>query len=160
MTSLRLRAAALAIAASLLAGCATERSDGAPCPPGVAYPREFLARAAGELDRLPAGSAIERMLADYEVMRGQARAMRALASERRLRPTPPLRRKADAGCGLDHLDANPGVGRRHHRKVGNLAITVLQLEATPAAAPTLHGARRVTPTNEFGPSRRVLTVKS
>ncbi len=24
-------------------------------------------------------------------------------------------------------------GRRHHRKVGNLAITVLQLEATPAA---------------------------
>jgi hypothetical protein len=27
--------------------------------------QEFLARAAGELDRLPAGSAIEQMLADY-----------------------------------------------------------------------------------------------
>ena len=74
MTSSRLRAVVLAIAASLLAGCATERSDGAPCPPVVAYSREFLARAADELDLLPAGSAIEQMLADYQVMRDQARA--------------------------------------------------------------------------------------
>ena len=74
MTSSRLRAVVLAIAASLLAGCATERSDGAPCPPVVAYSREFLARAADELDSLPAGSAIEQMLADYQVMRDQARA--------------------------------------------------------------------------------------
>ena len=74
MTSSRLRAVVLAIAASLLAGCATARSDGAPCPPVVAYSREFLARAAGELDSLPAGSAIEQMLADYQVMRDQARA--------------------------------------------------------------------------------------
>ena len=74
MISSRLRAAVLAIAASLLAGCATERSDGAPCPPVVAYSREFLAHAAGELDLLPADSAIERMLADYQVMRAQARA--------------------------------------------------------------------------------------
>jgi hypothetical protein len=59
----------LAISESLLAGCATERSDGAPCPPVVAYSREFLARAGGELDSLPAGSAIEQMLADYQVMR-------------------------------------------------------------------------------------------
>ena len=73
MTSSRLRAVVLAIAASLLAGCATERSDGAPCPPVVAYSRDFLARAAGELDLLPAGSAIEQMLADYQVMRDQAR---------------------------------------------------------------------------------------
>ena len=74
MTNSMLRAVVLAIAASLLAGCATERSDGAPCPPVVAYSREFLARAAGELESLPAGSAIEQMLADYEVMRDQARA--------------------------------------------------------------------------------------
>ena len=74
MTSSRLPAVALAIAVTLLAGCATERSDGAPCAPVVAYSREFLARAAGELDSLPAGSAVEQMLADYQVMRDQARA--------------------------------------------------------------------------------------
>jgi hypothetical protein len=39
----------------------------------VAYNREFLARTADELDSLPAGSAIEQMLADYQVMRDQAR---------------------------------------------------------------------------------------
>ncbi len=66
----------LAIAASLLAGCATEHSDGAPCPPVVEYSREFLVRVAGELDSLPADSAIEQMLADYQVMRDQARACR------------------------------------------------------------------------------------
>ena len=59
MTSSRLRAVVLAIAASLLAGCATVRSDGAPCPPVVNYSPEFLARAADELASLPAGSAIE-----------------------------------------------------------------------------------------------------
>ena len=74
MTSLRLRAAILAISASLLAACATECSDGAPCPPVVAYSREFLARAADELASLPPGSAIEQVLADYQVMRDQARA--------------------------------------------------------------------------------------
>jgi hypothetical protein len=58
----------------LLAACATAPSDGAPCPPVVAYSREFLARAADELERLPSGSAIEQMLADYQVMREQARA--------------------------------------------------------------------------------------
>ncbi len=78
MTSSRLRAIVLAIAASLLAGCATERSDGAPCPPVVAYSRAFLARAAVELDSLPAGSAIEQMLADYQVIRDQARLCRSL----------------------------------------------------------------------------------
>ena len=76
MTSSRLRAVVLAIAASLLAGCATERFDGAPCPPVVVYSREFLTRAADEFDSLPAGSEIEQMLADYQVMRDQARACR------------------------------------------------------------------------------------
>ena len=64
------------MAASLLAGCVAERSDGAPCPPVVAYSRESLARPAGELDVLPPGSAIEQMLADYQVMRDQARVCR------------------------------------------------------------------------------------
>ena len=72
MTSSRLRAVVLAIGASLLAGCATERSDGAPCPPVVNYSREFLARAADDV--LLPGSAVEQMLADYQVMRDQARA--------------------------------------------------------------------------------------
>jgi len=35
-----------------------------------------MARAAVEIDSLPAGSAIEQMLADYQVMREQARACR------------------------------------------------------------------------------------
>lgn len=65
--------AALAIAAILLGGCTTAATDG-PCPPVPAYNREFLARAAGELEPLPNGSAIEQMLADYQVMRDQARA--------------------------------------------------------------------------------------
>jgi hypothetical protein len=75
-TSSRLRAVVLAIAASLLAGCATARSDGAPCPPVVEYSSEFLARAADELERFLPGSATEQMLADYQVMRDQARACR------------------------------------------------------------------------------------
>lgn len=39
-----------------------------------AYSGEFLARAAVELEGLPPGAAIEQMLADYQVMRDQARA--------------------------------------------------------------------------------------
>jgi hypothetical protein len=46
------------------------------CPPVVAYSREFQARAAEELALLPEGSAIEEMMADYVVMREQARACR------------------------------------------------------------------------------------
>jgi len=42
----------------------------------VEYSREFQARAADELDLLPEGSAIAEMLADYGVMRDQARACR------------------------------------------------------------------------------------
>ncbi len=70
------RLAGLAIATSLLVGCATARSDGTGCLPVPAYSREFLARAVGELEQLPAGSAIEQMLADYGVMREQARECR------------------------------------------------------------------------------------
>jgi hypothetical protein len=42
----------------------------------VAYDQAFLERAAGELELLPEGSAIEQMLGDYAVMRAQARACR------------------------------------------------------------------------------------
>jgi hypothetical protein len=74
VTSCKPLLAVLAIAVSLLAGCATEHSNGSPCPPVVEYSLEILSRAAGELDSLPVGSAIEQMLADYQVMRDQARA--------------------------------------------------------------------------------------
>ncbi|SLN77099.1 hypothetical protein [Roseisalinus antarcticus] len=72
----RLRLAVLAIATSLLSGCATVGSDGSgpgACPPIVEYSREFQARAAEELAQLPHGPAIGEMLSDYAVMREQAR---------------------------------------------------------------------------------------
>ena len=73
------RLAALAIATILLTGCATVGSDllsGAVCPPVVDYTPEFQARAAKEVVLLPDWSAIAAMLADYSVMRDQARACR------------------------------------------------------------------------------------
>jgi hypothetical protein len=45
-------------------------------PAHLGVQREFLVRAAGEVERLPAGSAVEQMLADYQVMRDEARACR------------------------------------------------------------------------------------
>ena len=71
------RLAVLAIAMSLLSGCATVSSEphiATVCPPVVEYAREFQARAVEEVVLLPEGSAIAAMLADYSVMRGQARA--------------------------------------------------------------------------------------
>ena len=68
--------ATLAIAASLLSGCATVTSEprtATVCPPVVEYTREFQARAAKELILLPDGSAIAGMLIDYAVMREQVR---------------------------------------------------------------------------------------
>lgn len=62
---------------SLLTGCATGASDGGgpgACPPVVGYSPEFQAQAAEELVLLPEGSAIAEMLADYAVIREQARA--------------------------------------------------------------------------------------
>ncbi|MCG6559108.1 hypothetical protein MB818_12915 [Ruegeria sp. 1NDH52C] len=72
----RQRRVVLAIATSLLTGCATVGSDGGAlraCPPVVAYSREEQVRAAEELTMLPAESAIVEMLSDYAVMREQAR---------------------------------------------------------------------------------------
>jgi len=74
------RLAALAIATSLLTGCATGVSEpriATVCPPVVEYTREFQARAAEELGMQPNGSAIAEMLADYSVMRDQARSCRS-----------------------------------------------------------------------------------
>ena len=73
------RLAVLAIATSLLSGCAAVSSDGRvvrTCPPVVDYSREFQAQAAEELALLPEGTAIAEMLIDYAVMRDQARACR------------------------------------------------------------------------------------
>lgn len=73
------RLAVLAIATSLLSGCAAagfEAGRVSACPPVVEYSREFQARAAEELTSLPDGSAIAEMLADYSVMQEQARACR------------------------------------------------------------------------------------
>ncbi|GGL58720.1 hypothetical protein GCM10011392_11520 [Wenxinia marina] len=75
----RRRLVVLAIATSSLSGCATVGSEpgiATACPPVVEYTRELQARAADELDLLPEGSAIAEMLADYSVMRDQARACR------------------------------------------------------------------------------------
>lgn len=62
------------IATLFLSGCAAAGSNHRACPPVVEYPRTFQARAAAEVEALPPGSAIEVMLADYAVLRAQARA--------------------------------------------------------------------------------------
>ncbi len=69
-------APALAIATSLLTACATGGSDpgGAVCPPVVEYDQTVRDRAAAELEELPEDAALSRMMADYAVMRAQARA--------------------------------------------------------------------------------------
>jgi len=77
------RLVVFAIATSFLSGCATVGSDGSgigACPPVVAYSREFQARAAEDLTLLQEGSAIGEMLADYAVMREQARACHEASS--------------------------------------------------------------------------------
>ena len=77
------RLAVLAIATSLLSGCATGGSEVGGlglCPPVVEYSREFQARAADELAMLPEGTAIGEMLSDYDMMRDQARACRDAAT--------------------------------------------------------------------------------
>lgn len=60
-----------------LTGCATAGSDArAPCPPVVEYDAAEQARAADEVEALPEGAVVVRMLSDYAVMRDQARACR------------------------------------------------------------------------------------
>ena len=60
-----------------LSGCATGSSDAqALCPPVVQYSDRDQARAATEIEALPEGAVVVRMLGDYAVMREQARACR------------------------------------------------------------------------------------
>lgn len=60
-----------------LNGCATAGSETrALCPPVVEYTVEEQARAADEVEALPEGAVILRMLSDYAVLREQARACR------------------------------------------------------------------------------------
>lgn len=71
------RRVGLVIATIWLAGCAAAGSDRpaiALCPPVVSYDAAFLARAADEVEALQDGSALADMIADYGVMREQARA--------------------------------------------------------------------------------------
>lgn len=70
-------AAAPLIVMLWLTGCATEGSDGqAPCPPVVEYNTADQARAVAEVESLPVGAVVVRMLSDYAVLRDQARACR------------------------------------------------------------------------------------
>ena len=65
------------IAMLWLTGCAMGGSDTrAPCPPVVEYDAAEQARAADEVEALPEGAVVFRMLSDYAVMRDQARACR------------------------------------------------------------------------------------
>ena len=63
------------IATILLIGCATGGSDpgSAVCPPVVEYPAAMQERAAAEVEALPQDSAVATMMADYHVLRQQAR---------------------------------------------------------------------------------------
>ena len=62
------------IAMLWLTGCATGGSDArAPCPPVVDYTAADQARAADEVEALPEGAVVVRMLSDYAVLRDQVR---------------------------------------------------------------------------------------
>ena len=68
-------AAAPLIAMLWLGACAMVGSEThSPCPPVVEYSAADQARAAVEIGALPEGAMLVRMLADYAVMRDQARA--------------------------------------------------------------------------------------
>ncbi len=48
----------------------------APCPPVVDYTAAEQARAADEVEALPEGAVVVRMLSDYAVLRDQVRTCR------------------------------------------------------------------------------------
>ena len=69
------QAAALLIAMLWLTACVMAGSDTrVPCPPIVDYTMADQARAAEEVEALPEGAVIARMLSNYAVLRDQARA--------------------------------------------------------------------------------------
>ncbi len=71
--------AALVIAMILLTGCARVGSSGVPsaCPSVVEYGRAEQTRIAEEVAALPEAALVVAWLADYAVMRDQARACSA-----------------------------------------------------------------------------------
>ena len=71
--------AALAAATILLTACAGAGFDARPgaCPPVVEYSRAEQVRVAVELAALPDGATIIEWLADYAVLRDQARSVPA-----------------------------------------------------------------------------------
>lgn len=76
--------AVLAAATIFLTGCAGVTSDTPPsaCPPVVAYGQAEQARVAEEVAALPEGALIMEWLADYAVLRDQARACQAPRASR------------------------------------------------------------------------------
>jgi outer membrane murein-binding lipoprotein Lpp len=77
-----MRFAPLAIAALLLAGCASTLPPAPPavvCPALVEYDQATRNRAAEEIERLPPGSALAGMIADYAALRAAVRACRESA---------------------------------------------------------------------------------
>lgn len=68
-------AAAPLIVMLWLSACAMGSSDSsAPCPPLVQYTSAEQTRAAHEVEALPEGAVVVRMLGDYAVLRDQVRA--------------------------------------------------------------------------------------
>lgn len=58
----------------LLTACGMDSTETrVPCPPIVKYTMADQARAADEVEALPDGAVIVRMLGDYAVLRDQAR---------------------------------------------------------------------------------------
>ena len=74
----------LAVGMIFLTGCATGGSDAPPgaCPPVVAYSPAEQMRVAEEVAALPEGALIVGWLADYAVLRDQARACQAPRASR------------------------------------------------------------------------------
>ena len=71
----RLRLAGLGVVMSLLSACATLSSETVvgSCPPVVEYSAAEQARVASEVEALPEDAALINWLADYSVLREQAR---------------------------------------------------------------------------------------
>lgn len=60
-----------------LSACGVVGSDGqVTCPPVVEYSAAEQARAAAEVQAVPEGAVVVRMLSDYAVLRDQVRACR------------------------------------------------------------------------------------
>lgn len=68
------------IAMTLLGGCGMVSSDSGVCLPMVVYSAEQQRRAAEEVEALTHRSVIYGMLADYYVLRQQARACQSYAT--------------------------------------------------------------------------------